>query len=139
MNPRGILSPLTWHLALRLALLAALAQLALGIASAQHQARMLAGAMNTWAAICTADGVQYINLDSPLGKTPAGEDSVRLIGGMQCAVCAAALLDPVPTQARGLVAAPTAAAKRLMPPTTLAPPAAAPGLLPRPRAPPTLS
>jgi len=126
-------------LALRLAIFAALAQLALGIASAQHQARMLAGAMSTWAAICTSDGVQYINLDSPLGKAPAGEETVRLLGGMHCAVCAAALLHPVPAQAGGLAAAPAVAAERLMPPTTLAHPAVTPGLLPRPRAPPALS
>lgn len=139
MNPRGILTPRTWHLALRLAIFAVLAQLALGIASAQHQARMLAAGPGAWEAICTPDGVEYISLDALLGEAPAGEDTTRLSGGMHCAVCAAALLDPAPAQAHGLAAAPTAAADRLVPPRTLAHPAATPGLLPPPRAPPALS
>ncbi|AUM00196.1 hypothetical protein B4966_08465 [Rhodocyclaceae bacterium] len=115
-----------------------LAQLALGLVSAQHQARMLATTLDAGVEICTPDGVQYISLGSPLGEAPAGEDTARLAGGMQCAVCAAALLDPLPTQAQRLAAS-MAATERLLPPKALAQPTATPDLLPPPRAPPVQS
>ncbi|THF58614.1 hypothetical protein E6O51_16615 [Pseudothauera rhizosphaerae] len=130
----------SWRLALRLALFAVLAQLALGIASTQHQARMLAAGPQAWEAICTPAGIEYVDLDALTGEPPLDDAAARLAGGMQCAVCAAAALSAAPlAQPPAFAPFEPFAAALPQPIPAVALPAPALALRPPPRAPPALS
>ncbi len=121
-----------------MALFAVVAQLALGVASAQHQARMLAAGPDAWEEICTPSGIEYVRLDSLLDGPPPDDGGTRLSGGLHCAVCAAALLDPLPGAATpnvplgepgGSIARALPATPRLASALQLRPPVRAPPLL----------
>lgn len=91
MNTRP-LSPRSFRFALWLALFAALAQFALGLQSAHHQARMLA-AGSDWQEICTVDGI--VRLASDTGRANDEESSLSTNAG-SCVLCAASSLAGTP-------------------------------------------
>jgi hypothetical protein len=139
MNRHGIFSSARFQLALRLALFAALAQLALGFASAQHQARMLAAGPDAWEEICTPNGIEYVSLDALLDGAPADGNPAPFAAGQHCAVCAAATLDPLPASAPAPLPAPAAHPATTLPLPHHPPLAGALALRPPPRAPPLVS
>lgn len=85
----------TSRLALWLALVAVAAQFGLGVASAAHQARMLAPE-HGWIEICTPTGFERIALD-PRGAPLPGEPKSAGSPLSECLVCAAAAFGAAPT------------------------------------------
>lgn len=132
MKP-GCLPPRLFRFALRLAFFAVVAQLALGVASAAHHARMAAVPSGDWEEICTPWGIERIALFEHDGDAlPDDAHPLPMLG--ECMLCAAGLgalpvLKPaLPAPDIGHTAAPHAA--------PAAPPASALSLRPPVRAPP---
>lgn len=125
------------RIALTLALLAVVAQFGLALASATHQARLLAQGSGALGEVCTVASVERAALAGDRSADPGGvpPSDAKLA---DCAVCAAT----------GLLAAPEASAPGVDPPpvatvcgptATTAPIAARFDPLPPPRAPPPVS
>lgn len=125
------------RIALTLALLAVVAQFGLALASATHQARLLAQGSGSLGELCTVAGIERA---APAGDRSADPDGMPSSAAKlaDCAVCAAT----------GLLAAPAAPAPGVAPPpvATVCGPAATPAPiaarfdpLPPPRAPPLVS
>jgi len=87
-------APGRFHLALRLAFFAIFAQIALGMVSSGHQARMLGAGPGTWSEVCTPLGIEWVRSDDSAPSVP--RDAPRLDGGTQCAICAVAALAAPP-------------------------------------------
>jgi hypothetical protein len=133
----GCLPPPLFRFALRLAFFAVIAQVALGIASAAHHARMAAAPSGDWEEICTPWGVERIALFAHDGGAPP-DDAPPLPMLGECVLCAAAGLGALPV-ATPVLPAPDAGyttSRHLAP---AAPSASAQSLRPPVRAPPRLS
>lgn len=136
MKP-GCLSPRLFRFALRLAFFAVVAQLALGVNSAAHHARMAAAQSGDWEEICTPWGVERIALFEHGGEAPADDaHALPMLG--ECVLCAAAGLTALPI-ATSALPAPDIGHTAIQRPAPAVPPASAPLLRPPVRAPPRLS
>lgn len=128
-----------FRFALRLAFFAVFTQLALGLASAGHQARMLGAAPDDWVEICTVYGLQSIRAGEGAGVPDDGQDVPNLNASMQCALCAVAAISAPPRAAVSFSVAVELAVGRPVLSATAAPSSSFFGGLPPSRAPPVLS
>ncbi len=126
-------------LALRLALFALFAQLALGVVSAAHHARMLAAGAGVPVEVCTPAGIELVTLAGDGSPATPDDDGLPGYAGSQCAICAVAALTPLAYVPSTPVApAPDATRGAVLPP--VGEPHARPSALPPPsQAPPRLS
>ena len=132
----GRLPASLFRFALPLAFFAIVAQLALGVTSAEHHARMAAGASGDWKEVCTSKGVERIALFERDAEPPPDEGHpLPMLGA--CLLCAAAGLGALPSPA-SVQPAPDIAHAAVQRPATAAPAITA-ALRPPVRAPPHLS
>lgn len=140
---QGLLSLRRNRHALRLAVFAVVAQVLLGLASAQHQVRMQAAEAWFREALCLPLGSPPIpdlayGVGGFLHASPSGDaDNPSLqAGAAYCAVCALAFAVPLPPPTAPAMAQPVAVPSRTAAPVAPRPPMAAALLRPPPRGPP---